>query len=453
MIKIDYKLGFRDLNRQVRNLVDLSASKIQLLLKTWDMRQGSPVITRDGVYTTRSWTDWTSGFFFGIPLLLFDFTGDRSLLEEAKKGIKDFIPAHLTHFGVHDHGFIVISTYGNLLRLMHENKIGHDEMEDQLYKQALKVSGAIQAARWMHLCNGSGYIYSFCGRHSLFIDTIRSLRSLAVAHQLGQPLLLEDNQKISLFHRLLIHAETTARYNIYFGEGRDAYDVRGRVAQEAIFNVDTGKFRCPSTQQGYSPYSTWTRGLAWALCGFAEQLEFLENVEESEFRPIGEKDAVIARFLNVAKATADFYINNTPADGIPYWDTGAPGLYNIKDYLDLPADPLNKYEPVDSSAAVIAAQGFIRLGNYLVQKEQTDEGEMYLRAGLTVARNVFSEPYLSTNLDHQGLILHSVYHRPAGWDKLTSGEASMWGDYHAVELALLIYRLANNESPPTFFIK
>jgi hypothetical protein len=46
------------------------------------------------------------------------------------------------------------------------------------------------------------------------------------------------------------------------------------------------------------------------------------------------------------------------------------------------------------------------------------------------------------------LLLHSVYHRPNGWDhvppgrKVPCGEASMWGDYHAVELALLIQRLA-----------
>ena len=67
----------------------------------------------------------------------------------------------------------------------------------------------------------------------------------------------------------------TAKYLVYYGEGRDAYDVRGRVAHEAIFNVNDGRFRCPNSQQGYSPFSTWTRGLAWAMCGFAEQLEFL----------------------------------------------------------------------------------------------------------------------------------------------------------------------------------
>jgi hypothetical protein len=57
----------------------------------------------------------------------------------------------------------------------------------------------------------------------------------------------------------------TADFAVYYGEGRDAYDVRGRVAHESIFNPADGAFRCPSTQQGYSPFTTWTRALAWIM--------------------------------------------------------------------------------------------------------------------------------------------------------------------------------------------
>jgi unsaturated chondroitin disaccharide hydrolase len=58
---------------------------------------------------------------------------------------------------------------------------------------------------------------------------------------------------------------------------------------------------------------------------------------------------------------------------------------------------------------------------------------------------------------HQGLILHSVYHRPRGWDylpeeqKIPSGESSMWGEYHAPELALLLLREITREPYYTFF--
>jgi hypothetical protein len=323
------------------------------------------------------------------------------------------------------------------------------------YELALKVSGAVQAARWTRLGPDLGYIYSFNGPHSLFADTIRSLRALAVAHQLGQPLMGEGDRPISLLSRLLQHAEATARFNVYFGAGRDAYDVRGRVAHESVFNVNDGAYRCPSSQQGYSPFSTWTRGLAWILLGYAEQLEFLATVPGDAFTAVGQDRAkVLARFREVAEATADFYIASTPTDGVPYWDTGAPGLARLGDGLERPADPFNELEPVDSSAAAIAAQGLLRLGNHLGESD----GGRYRQAGLTVARTLLADPYLSTDPGHEGLLLHSVYHRPNGWDyvpperKVPCGESSMWGDYHARELGLLLLREAEQRPYLRFFL-
>src|SRR5688572_33361920 len=108
---------------------------------------------------------------------------------------------------------------------------------------------------------------------------MRSLRALGVAHQLGHVLMGERDRKISLLDRILQHGETTAEFAIYYGKGRDAYDVPGRTGHESIFNVNDGSYRCPNSQQGYSPFSTWTRGLAWAICGFAEQLEFLRHIK------------------------------------------------------------------------------------------------------------------------------------------------------------------------------
>lgn len=459
MLRIDNRLEVQSLLSIVDRLFSISAQKITSLQKTWNPNQGAPVVTVQGIYTSRGWTEWTQGFQFGSAILQYDATEDKEFLEIGRGGTLHEMPRHVSHVGVHDHGFNTVSTCGNLLRLLREKKIPFDEWEKNFYELAIKVSGAVQAARWTDLGNNQGYIYSFNGPHSLFADTIRSLRVLAVAHQLGHVLMGEKDRKINLLERLLQHAETTARYNVYFGEGRDAYDVRGRVAHESIFNTNDGSYRCPSTQQGYSPLSTWTRGLAWILLGYAEELEFLNTLPEDELSPFGGKARIIQAFQTVAESVADFYIKYTPTDGIPYWDTGAPGLVKLGDYLDKPADPFNDYEPVDSSAAVIAAQGLIRLGNYLGNAEQKERGANYVRAGLTVASRVFQEPYLSADTRHQGLILHSVYHRPNGWDyvpprrKVPCGESSMWGDYHARELALLILRMAKKEPYYSFFLK
>jgi unsaturated chondroitin disaccharide hydrolase len=459
MLQIDKDLHPSQLVPAIDRLFQLSGQKISHLHRTWDPRKGSPVFTVQGAYTSRGWTEWTQGFQFGSAILQYDVTGEKEFLAIGREGTLREMPRHVSHVGVHDHGFNTISTCGNLLRLIHEKKLPFDQWEKNFYELAIKVSGAVQAARWTDLGEEGGYIYSFNGPHSLFADTIRSLRVLAVAHQLGHVLMGERDRRINLLERLLQHAETTARYNVYFGQGRDSFDVPGRVAHESIFNINDGSYRCPSTQQGYSAFSTWTRGLAWILLGYAEEIEFLDTRREEELAPFGGGERIRNAFTGVAETVADFYINNSPTDGIPYWDTGAPGLALMGDYLNRPADPFNDNEPVDSSAAAIAAQGLVRLGICLTNAGKIERAKRYLQAGLTVASTLMQEPYISVNPEHQGLTLHSVYHRPNGWDyvppgrKVPCGESSMWGDYHARELGLLIRRMAKNESYYTFFTK
>jgi hypothetical protein len=457
-MRIEPQLTPETLQPKLERLFELSATKIRALEKAWDFSQGTPVFTVRGVYTSRGWTEWTLGFLFGSALLQFDATGDPWFLEYGRRNTVSRMAAHVSHHGVHDHGFNIVSTYGNLLRLLAEGKFPAASFERDFYELALKVSGAVQAARWTRHRDGRGYICSFNGPHSLFADTIRSLRSLAVAHRLGHVLLGEADQRISLLERLVHHASVTAEYSVYYGEGRDHYDVRGRVAHESIFNTHNGTYRCPNTQQGYSPFTTWTRGLAWIMCGYAEQLEFLRTVSDAELEPLGGREKIEALMLRAAEAACDYYLEQTPLDGIPFWDTGAPNLVRLGDYLHRPSDPCNDQEPVDSSAAAIAAQGLWRLGTYLRDaRNRPTDGQRYRQAALTVANTLFDDPYLSRDPAHQGLILHSVYHRPNGWDyvppgrKIPCGESSMWGDYHARELALLLLREVRGEPYLAFF--
>ncbi len=456
MIKIDQKLKAADLTGKLERFWHLSDQKIQLIGSQYDDSKGSPVFTVNGKYSTRGWTEWTQGFQYGSALLQFDADGEKKTLESTKKKILEKMAPHISHIGVHDHGFNNVSTYGNLLRLMQEGKIPFNEWEKNFYELALKISGAVQAARWTTIKNG-GFIHSFNGPHSLFVDTIRSVRALTLSHMLGHIFQGEGDIKISLLERAIQHIQATAGYSVFYGEGRDMYDVRGRTAHESIFNVKDGNFRCPGTQQGYSGFSTWTRGLAWAMCGFAEQLEWLDVIGETELEQAGGKKVISDLMLKAAKATCDFYIDNTPADGVTYWDTGAPDLHRIVDYLDKPADPYNSFEPVDSSAAAIGSQGLLRLGRYLIQKGDAEEGNRYWLAGLTVLGSLLAEPYISSDPTHQGLLLHSIYHRPNGWDhipegsRIPYGESSMWGDYHIREASLYLQRVINDENYYTYF--
>ena len=180
-----------------------------------------------------------------------------------------------------------------------------------------------------------------------------------------------------------------------------------------------------------------------------------------KLRPTGASDFIRADddpLYDAAAATCDFYIDHAAAaDGVPYWDTGAPGLAALGDWGSRAADPFNDDEPVDSSAAAIAAQGLLRLAR--VAMRRGTDGAKYEQAGLRVLDTLIDEsgPYLSRESRHQGLLLHSIYHRPNGWDhvptgsKVPRGESSMWGDYHLREAALLVKRMAEGAPYYTFF--
>jgi unsaturated chondroitin disaccharide hydrolase len=446
MLLLDPNVTAASLAPLTSSLWQASDTKIRRIAAEYDHSKGSPVFTAAGKYTTRGWTEWTQGFEFGSAILQFDATGDEWHLEYGRRNTLEKMAPHVSHFGVHDHGFNNVSTYGNLLRLLKEKRYESSEWETNFHELALKISGASQARRWTNTVDGGGFIYSFNGPHSLFVDTIRSCRALAVSHLLGHQYMDEGDREISMLGRLIDHARATAKYSVFYGEGRDSYDTRGRTAHECIFNTNDGQFRCPNAQQGFSGFTTWTRGLAWAMVGFPEQLEFLKCISDAELEPFGGREPIEEILLKAAKATCDFYIENTPTDGIPYWDTGAPQIHKLGNYLDRPADPYNDYEPVDSSAAAIGAQGLLRLGNYL--GTDSEDGNRYWQAGLTVLKTLFSGPYLSTDESHHGLIVHSIYHQPNGWDyvpegsKIANGESSMWGDYHAREVALYVDRQA-----------
>src|SRR6187402_403403 len=171
MIKIDHTLTAAALTPAITKLFEASAAKIDRLERRWDPGAGTPVFTVKGEYTSRGWTEWTQGFQFGAAILQFDATGDERFLKIGRDATVQRMASHLTHVGVHDHGFNNVSTYGNLLRLMRE--------------------GRLQAERWTRLGPDLGYVPSFNGPHSLFADTIRSMRALAVAHQLGHVLMGE----------------------------------------------------------------------------------------------------------------------------------------------------------------------------------------------------------------------------------------------------------------------
>ena len=208
-----------------------------------------------------------------------------------------------------------------------------------------------------------GRFHSLVQRRAFALRRYHSVCVRWVLRTLGHRLSEEQDTQINLLERLLQHARATAEFNVYYGKGRDAYDVRGRVAHESLFNVANGTYRGPNSQQGYSPFTTWTRGLAWAMLGFAEQIEFLDSLPDEAWADTNRAavDHGCSR-RPVPRATSTSTCGVLTAFLLGHRGTGAGGA---GDWQAQRADPFNDHEPVDSSAAAIGAQGLLRLGHLL----------------------------------------------------------------------------------------
>jgi unsaturated chondroitin disaccharide hydrolase len=186
----------------------------------------------------------------------------------------------------------------------------------------------------------------------------------------------------------LEHCRTTARSLVREDGG---------TAHEGIFDLQSGQFLHPSTQQGWRADSTWSRGLAWSLYGFT-----------AAYRFSGEQE-----FLDVARKNAAFYLRRSPPGLVPYWDH------------DLPGDIAPLW---DSSAGAIAASGLWDLSEAVPDPAQR---EQYQSAALTILQTLCSDAFLPRQRpDWEGILMHGVYHYHKG---LGVDESVAWGEHFFVE--------------------
>ena len=141
----------------------------------------------------RGWTEWTQGFQFGAAILQFDATGDAQFLELGRTRTLERMASHLTHVGVHDHGFNNVSTYGNLWRWRSKGAsrpaTGSAFLRARAQSEWRRAGPAMDAAaRWR--------LHPFVQRPALAVRGHDPLvRSLALAHRLGHRLSEEQDAK------------------------------------------------------------------------------------------------------------------------------------------------------------------------------------------------------------------------------------------------------------------
>ena len=190
----------------------------------------------------------------------------------------------------------------------------------------------------------------------------------------------------------------------------------GGSFHRVTFNPLTGAVKSRTTVQGYSDSSTWSRGQAWAIYGFAVTYRY---TRETIFR-------------DTARKMADWYLARLPLDSVPYWDFNDPAIPNA---------------PRDSSAAAVAAAGLIELS--LLESDATRAAK-YRTAARKAISSLLSAPYLtslvpgSTAYNSEALLLQSAYNHNSNRDQYNQGTS--WGDYYLLE-AMLRYRRINPGLP------
>lgn len=172
------------------------------------------------------------------------------------------------------------------------------------------------------------------------------------------------------------------------------YLIRGDYTSYHTYLMDpeTGEAICGKTHQGYADESTWARGQAWAVYGFA--LSYAYTREE--------------RFLTIARKTVEVFIENLPEDSVPYWDFAF-----TDDNPDLR----------DTSAGAIFVCGLLELCSFVEEEEQKRYHGIVNKAMMSMYEN-----YALKSENTSGVLGEGVYHRDDG-----ANECVIWGDYFYME--------------------
>lgn len=331
-----------------------------------------PMYTSNGrwKHEGEAWTHWCDGFLPGMMWILAaresaDSPEGRYWREQAIRYSRPLEPRKMDR-NVHDLGFIFMSTYYRWYRLSGERSL----------KDVIVQAGRTMSLRFKEK---GQYLRSFVSEDSLFIDIMMNVGIVFYAAvETGDPRLMD----VAMRHTL------TTRRVLVRGDGSTSH--------EGLFDLETGEFLKQTTHQGYRGDSCWTRGLAWALYGFGTCYGYTRD----------------ARFLQAAMACADFYIQNSPADGVAPWDFDAP--------------PESR-KLLDTSAAAISASGLLQLAQICPDPVKAD---FYGQAARHTLATLCRLHLGKGDPSWEGILKGGVYHLHKG---LGVNESVMWGEYFFLE--------------------
>jgi len=292
---------------------------------------------------------WTSGFYPGTLLYLYEYSGDTALLNEAGKRLA-ILEKEKHYTGNHDLGFMIFCSFGNALRIT----------GNALYKEIILTAAESLSTRYRPAVRA---IQSWeAGAHfhcPVIIDNMMNLELLCWASENG------GNPRY--WEIAVTHANTTLAN--HFRNDNSSWHV-------VDYDPLTGDVIRKMTWQGLADSSAWARGQSWGLYGFTMMYRFTRD----------------PAYLEKAQSIAKFCLShhNIPDNLIPFWD------------YDAPASPGTLH---DASSAAIMASALIELSEYVRQKESRS----YIDAARKILVSLSSAEYTAVPGTNGGFILrHSV---------------------------------------------
>ncbi|KAL0947490.1 hypothetical protein HGRIS_013593 [Hohenbuehelia grisea] len=320
---------------------------------------------------------WTSGFF---PATLYELNRRKTLCGTRNGvGSADWvnlgrawstgeIPLE-THTGVgHDVGFLSFP-FVNELEINPTNATAITAVNNFAKQLAGRFNPVVGCTRSWDSANPD---------FQVIIDNMMNLEVLFVSAQLTGNLTLRDIA--------ISHADKTLVNHIR---------PDGGTWHVLHYNSNTGAVTSKVTSQGFSDNSTWSRGQAWAIFGFANMY----------------KRTGYSRYLDTARRLATYFVSHIPADGIVPWDFNAP----------MTPPP----RPADSSAATLATNALILLAQQETKVGNSTGAAFWLDSASQILGNITQ---LAWRPSWQSLLSNGTVNRPAG-NSLTG---IVYGDYYFI---------------------
>jgi unsaturated chondroitin disaccharide hydrolase len=334
-----------------------------------------PHVSQGGKYELNDNSDWTNGFWTGMLWLCYEYTNDERFRNAAAKSVASFQRRLEDHVVLdhHDIGFLYsLSSKAQWI-------VEKDESARQLTLQAADVlmNRWREPGRYIQAWGQKGDAKEE-GR--IIIDCLLNLPLLYWASEQTGDLAYRDVA--------IAQAEKSRRYLV---RGDDS------SYHTFFFNPETGEPIGGATHQGYTNGSTWTRGQAWGVYGFALSYRYTQD-------PL---------FLESSKRLARYFLEHLPEDDVAYWDFNAP----------VTADTYR-----DSSASAIVAAGLLELLSHL---DEQDPDRNYYQEMLTRSMTSLVQRYATIGEeDAEGLLKHGSYYVHGG---LSPDDYMIWGDYYYLE--------------------